>query len=63
MRFIRKFIIIVSVLIIIGAFYVADFHDLVSRNNLISLFLIFVSTLNILSMVILAKQDQKKKHD
>lgn len=60
MRYIRKFIIIVSILIIIGAFCVADFQNLISRRNLISLFLIFVSILNIISMVLLRKQNQDK---
>ena len=58
MRTTRIIIIVVSVVsIIVALSFIADYHVLMSNRNLVCIFLIIVSILNITSMVLSLKND------
>lgn len=61
MRQFRITIITVSVLLIVGSFWVADFQNLTSGHNLFALLILIVSLLNILSTLISIRQENKNK--
>jgi hypothetical protein len=63
MRKVRYTIIVVSIILIIGSLLIVDYHDLISRRNLASLLIIIVSILNILSMTLSIRNEDKKKTD
>ena len=63
MRITRIIIIVVSVVSIIASLsFIADYQVLKSNRNLICLFLIVVSILNIASMVLSFKNDNLQNH-
>jgi|WetSurMetagenome_2_1015567.scaffolds.fasta_scaffold00748_11 hypothetical protein len=63
MRKVRLSIIIISIVLIIGSLLIADYEDLISRPNLASLLIIIVSVLNILSMVLSIRNENKNYPD
>jgi hypothetical protein len=63
MRTTRIIIIVVSVVSIVASLsFIADYHVLKSKSNLICLFLIVVSILNITSMVLSLKSDNLQRN-
>jgi len=61
MRIIRIIILIVSIAsILLSLLFIADYHVLKSRANLVCLLLIVVSTLNIISTILSLKHDNKR---
>jgi hypothetical protein len=63
MKTLRWIIAVISFISISGALYIADFQNLISRQNLVSLLLILVSILNLVPMVIYFRQESKKHKD